>query len=170
MSRQDWFSKWLRYALALLPVWLMDSFILTRFPLWGVTPMLLPVAVAVVAVLEGVEGGAGFGFGVGLLWATAYAGGVGSRVLVLMLVGMFAGALARHALARSLLGSMICCGAAVAVIQLIYGAADLFFVRVTLWEFICVAAPQLLCSLAWTPVVYLLFHRVYDRVGGDKLA
>ena len=39
MTRQDLIHKWAVYALALLPVWLLDSCILPRFPLFGVTPM-----------------------------------------------------------------------------------------------------------------------------------
>ena len=54
MTRQDLIHKWAVYALALLPVWLLDSCILPRFPLFGVTPMLLPLALTAVAVLEGV--------------------------------------------------------------------------------------------------------------------
>ena len=52
MTRQDLIHKWAVYALALLPVWLLDSCILPRFPLFGITPMLLPLALRAVAVLE----------------------------------------------------------------------------------------------------------------------
>ena len=61
MTRQDLIHKWAVYALALLPVWLLDSCILPRFPLFGITPMLLPLALTAVAVLEGSVAGAGFG-------------------------------------------------------------------------------------------------------------
>ena len=63
MTRQDFILKWLFYALALLPVWWMDTFVLGRFPVLGVAPMLLPVAAVAVAVLEGALAGAGFGLG-----------------------------------------------------------------------------------------------------------
>lgn len=33
-----------------------------------------------------------------------------------------------------------------------------------------VAVPEFLWSLAWTPLVWLLFRAVYNRVGGTKLA
>ena len=170
MARQDWIHKWLCYALALLPVWWLDAYILTRFPVYGITPLLLPVAVTAVAVLEGVSGGAGFGFATGLLWATAYAGGEGSRVLLLTLVGMFVGALARYALARSLAGCMICSAGALVALLVVRGAAVLFFMRASLWDLLRVAIPQLIWSLVWTPLVYGVFYRVYQRVGGDKLA
>ena len=170
MARQDWIHKWMCYALALLPVWWLDAFVLTRFPVFGVTPLLLPVAVTAVAVLEGVSGGAGFGLGVGLLWATAYADGGGERVLRLPLVGMFVGALGRYALARSLVGCLLCSAGALASLMAVRGVVDLFFMRANLWQLLGVAMPQLLWSLFWTPLVYAIFHRVYQRVGGDKLA
>lgn len=170
MARQDWIHKWLCYAMALLPVWWLDAYILTRFPVFGITPLLLPVAVTAVAVLEGVSGGAGFGLGTGLLWATAYAGGEGSRALLLTLVGMFVGALARYALARSLVGCMIGSAGALVALLTVRGAADLFFMRASLWQLLRVAVPQLIWSLVWTPLVYGIFYRVYQKVGGDKLA
>ena len=61
MTTKDFTVKWLAYALALLPVWLMECFLLSRYPLFGVKPMLLPLAVVAVATLEGGAAGAGFG-------------------------------------------------------------------------------------------------------------
>ena len=59
MSRRDWCIKWSVYGLGLLLVWLVDFHILPYLSFLGVSPMLLPVAVAVVAVLEGSNGGTG---------------------------------------------------------------------------------------------------------------
>ena len=69
MTRRDQLFKWAVYALGLLPIWVLDAFVLSRYPLFGVTPILLPVAAAAVAVLEGAAGGAGFGLWIGLIWA-----------------------------------------------------------------------------------------------------
>ena len=74
MTRQDWLHKWCSYALALLGVWWLDAYLLSRWPVFGVTPILLPVAVTAVSVLEGVAGGAGFGFGAGLLFRSGSIG------------------------------------------------------------------------------------------------
>ena len=68
MTRQDLIHKWAVYALALLPVWLLDSCILPRFPLFGITPMLLPLALTAVAVLEG------SGAGAASVWQWAWCG------------------------------------------------------------------------------------------------
>ena len=108
MTRQALFHKWFLYALALFPVWLLDACILSRYPLFGVRPMLLPLAVVAVAVLEGSHAGAGFGLGVGLLWALAYSSGKGMMVIGLTLVGLLTGAAAQYALSQSFLGCLLC--------------------------------------------------------------
>ena len=92
MTRQDLIHKWAVYALALLPVWLLDSCILPRFPLFGVTPMLLPLALTAVAVLEVSGAGGGFGLAVGLVWTLSYPLGWGGTVLGMTLAGAAIGA------------------------------------------------------------------------------
>ena len=170
MTRQDWLHKWCSYALALLGVWWLDAYLLSRWPVFGVTPILLPVAVTAVSVLEGVAGGAGFGLGAGLLWAVAYPGSHGFRVLLLAVLGMFTGALAQYALAQTLMGCMLCSAAVLAVVELIRVIQELFFLRTQLWPALCTATPQLLWTLCWVPAVYGIFSRVFSRVGGDRLA
>lgn len=169
MTRQNWLRKWFSYALALLSVWCLDAYILSRWPVFGVTPVLLPVAVAAVSVLEGVAGGAGFGLATGLLWAS-YPGGYGSRVLLLTVTGMLCGALAQYALAQTLMGCMLCSAAALSALELIRVVKELFFLRTGLWPALSTALPQLLWTLCWVPVVYGIFSRVFARVGGDRLA
>ena len=108
MTRRDLFHKWLIYALALVPVWLMDAQILPRLPLFGVTPMLLPLAAAAVAVLEGAYAGAGFGLAVGLWWEAAYPGGFGGLVFGLTLAGLVMGHLSQYVLRQSFPGYLLC--------------------------------------------------------------
>lgn len=170
MTKQDWLYKWFSYALSLLPVWWLDAYVLSRWPVFGVTPILLPVAVTAVGVLEGASGGAGFGFGVGLIWASAYPGSHGARVLLLTLTGLFTGALAQYALAQTLLGCLLCSTAALAVVEVVHIVQELFFLRAQLGPALWAAVPQLLWSVCWVPVVYAIFARVYARVGGDRLA
>ena len=170
MTRQALFHKWFLYALALFPVWLLDACILSRYPLFGVRPMLLPLAVVAVAVLEGSHAGAGFGLGVGLLWALAYSSGKGMMVIGLTLVGLLTGAAAQYALSQSFLGCLLFSAGALAAIDL-WRIAVRLFVRSAGWtSMLRVAVPEILWSLAWTPLVYLIFHAVYRRVGGSRLA
>ena len=68
MTTKDFAVKWLAYSLALLPIWFLEDFFLSRYPLFGVKPMLLPLCAIAVATLEGATAGAGFGLGVGMLF------------------------------------------------------------------------------------------------------
>ena len=170
MTRRDLIHKWLVYALGLLPLWLLDDYILPRYPLFGVTPMLLPVAAAAVAVLEGAYAGAGFGMAVGLLWELAYPGGFGGLVLGMALSGMAIGALAQYALSQSFPGCLLCSAAILALLDLLRVLRGLITHAASLPALLQVAVPEFLYSLAWTPVVYLLFRAIFRRVGGTKLA
>ena len=61
MTRRALVHKWSFYALALLVVWVLDAYVLPRYPVFGLSPMLLPLAGCAAAVLEGSRAGAGFG-------------------------------------------------------------------------------------------------------------
>lgn len=170
MTRRDFIHKWLVYALGLLPVWLLDAYILPRYPLYGASPMLLPLAVAAVAVLGGAYSGTGFGLGVGLLWELAYPGGFGGLVFFLALAGMAMGAVSQYALSQSFIGCLICAAGTVGLLELLRVARGLLTNAAPLSALLEAAAPEFLWSVAWTPLVWLLFRAVYRKVGGNKLA
>lgn len=170
MTRRDQIHKWFVYALALVPVWLLDEFVLNHIPLFGVVPMLLPLAVVAVAVLEGSVAGAGFGMAVGLLWELAYSGGSGILVFGMALAGMLTGSIAQYALSQSFVSCLLC---SAGVLCMIDGARILRYLFVqaeTLDVLLRVAASEIVVSLCFTPFIYLLFRMVFRRVGGTKLA
>lgn len=170
MTRRDLIHKWLVYTLGLLPVWLLDAYILPRYPLYGASPMLLPLAVAAVAVLEGAYSGTGFGLGVGLLWELAYPGGFGGLVFFLALAGMAMGGVSQYALSQTFIGCLICAAGTVGLLELLRIARGLLTNAAPLSALLEAAAPEFLWSVAWTPLVWLLFRTVYRKVGGNKLA
>ncbi len=170
MTRRDLFHKWFIYTLGLLPVWVLDAYILPRYPLMGVSPVLLPLAVAAVAVLEGAYAGTGFGLAVGLLWELAYPGGFGALVLYLAVAGMLMGAVSQYALSQSFPGCLICSAGVLGLLDLLRVARGLLTSAAGLSELLQVAVPEFLWSMAWTPLVWLLFRAIYNRVGGTRLA
>ena len=170
MTRRDFFHKWFVYTLGLLPIWVLDAYILPRYPLMGVSPVLLPLAAAAVAVLEGAYAGTGFGLAVGLLWELAYPGGFGGLVFYLALAGMAMGAVSQYALSQSFLGCLICSAGVLGLLDCLRVARMLFINAASLSSLLQVAVPEFLWSLVWTPLVWLLFRAIYDRVGGTKLA
>ena len=72
MTQRDFLTKWLIYGLALLPVWFLEIYVLSRISIFGVSPTLLPLAAITVAVLEGGASGAGFGLAVGVICDAVY--------------------------------------------------------------------------------------------------
>ncbi|MCI8870143.1 MAG: rod shape-determining protein MreD [Lawsonibacter sp.] len=170
MTRRDQMIKWLVYTLGLLPVWVLDAYILNRFPLRGVSPTLLPLAVVAAAVLEGAFAGAAFGLGVGLLWALGYPGMGGSAVLLLVLVGLISGSVTQYMLTQSFFGCLICSVGALAAQEAARLLWALFIQLAPLTVLLEVALYEFLWTLAWTPLVYLIFRLVFRKVGLNRLA
>ena len=170
MTRRDLIHKWAVYALALLPVWLLDAYLLPRCPLFGFTPDLLPVAAVTAAVLEGAYAGTGFGLAAGLLWELSYPGGFGGMVFFLALMGTGAGAAAQLALSQTLPGCLLCCAGVLALLDGLRVAGGLLQDLAPLPELLQAAVPEFCLSFAWSPLLYLLFRTVYRRVGGTRLA
>ena len=153
-----------------MPVWLLDEFVLNRVPLFGVVPMLLPLTVVAVAVLEGSVAGAGFGMAVGLLWELAYPGGSGILVFGMTLAGMLTGSIAQYALSQSFVSCLLCSAGVLAMIDGARIVRYLFVQAETLDVLLQVVASEIAVSLCFTPFIYLLFRMVFRRVGGTKLA
>ena len=170
MTRRDLFHKWFVYSLGLLPVWLLDAYILPRYPLGGISPMLLPLAAAAVAVLEGAYAGTGFGMGVGLLWELTYPGGFGGLVFGMALAGMLMGAVSQYALSQSFPGCLICSAGVLAALDTLRVARGLLVHAAQMPALLQVAVPEFFYSLIWTPLIWLLFRAIYNKVGGTKLA
>ena len=170
MTRRDLIHKWSVYALGLLLVWVLDAYILPRYPLLGISPMLLPPALAAVSVLEGAFAGTGFGLAVGLLWELAYPGGFGALVFFMALAGMTMGALSQYALSQSLPGCLLCTAGVLAALDGLRVLGRLIADAAALPALLKVAVPECLLTLVWTPLVYLLFRIIFNRVGGTKLA
>lgn len=171
MTRHLLLQKWRTYALeGLLPIWLLDLYVLSRYPMFELTPQLLPLAVVCVAVLEGAYAGTGFGLGVGLLWTLTYPGTMSMRILLLALVGMAVGVLTQYALQQSFPGYLLCSFGVMVLINGLNVLQQRMVYRADLSMLARVACGDCLLTLMWSPVVYVLFQKIFRRVGGTKLA
>lgn len=164
MTTKDFTIKWLAYALALLPVWFAETFLLSRFPVFGVKPMLLPLAAIAVATLEGATAGAGFGLAVGVLFDAVTPGVPGVVTFLMALLGLGAGLLAQYALRQDLIGCFICSALALVGLDTLRIGARLAAGTAALEAMAPVAGREILWSLCFVPLVYLLFHWVFQRV------
>lgn len=164
MTRRDFLLKWLLYALALLPILLLNLYVLPWFPLFGTIPTLLPVAAITLAVLEGPVAGAGFGLFVGILSDALIPGVPGAMTLGLTLLCLAAGAAARYGIHQNFSGCLICSASALGVIALIRVLYSLLRGLAPLWDLLLVALPELFWSLVFLPLIYGIFLWVFHRV------
>ena len=102
MTRRDFILKWLLYALALLPVLLLEIYIFPWIPIFGIIPSLLPIAAITVAMLEGPVAGAGFGLFVGILSDALTGGTPGTMILFLAILGYAAGIASRYGIHQNI--------------------------------------------------------------------
>ena len=164
MTRQDFLIKWGVYALALLPVWFCEAFLLNRFPLFGVAPMLLPLAAIAVAVLEGTVAGAGFGLGVGILCDAVYFNPDGAMTVGLCLLGVGAGALSQYVVRQNLVGCLLCSLLALVCIDGVRILANLLTGAAALPVLLSLAGREIAWSMVFVLPVYALFLWVFRRV------
>ena len=129
MTRSDFMIKWGVYALAILPIWFLEVYVLNRLPVLGVTPMLMPLAAVAAAVLEGATGGAGYGLFVGILCDAAYHGTNGLR--------------------QNLVGCLLCSFGALLCIVAVRVAVHLLRGSASLGALLRVAVPEALWSMVF---------------------
>lgn len=164
MTTRDFCIKWLAYTLALLPLWFLESFVLSRYPLFGVKPMLLPLCAVAVATLEGATAGAGFGLGVGLLFDASVPGLPGSMIFLMALLGLGVGLLAQYVLRQDFVGCFLCGILGLCAIDALRVIPRLLRGVAPLRVMLTLAGKEILWSLCFIPLVYLLFRWVFRRV------
>lgn len=164
MTRQEFIKKWLIYGLLLLFTAFLQRRLFGRLRLLGVMPVLLPLAVMALSSLEGAAGGAGFGVAAGVL-ATYLDGSSPWVVLLLCLCGLLTGLLAQHVLSRSFFGYVLCCLGAMLLRE--GGLILLHWYRDAVQPLVLlrVAAPELLCTMLVSPLIYVMFRFLYYRWG-----
>lgn len=164
MTRKDFIVKWLAYALALLPIWFLEAYLLSRYPLWGVKPMLLPLCAIAVATLEGATAGTGFALAVGVIFDTMDPGVPGAMIFIMALLGLGAGLLSQYVLRQDLVGCFLCSVLALVVMDALRIAVRLLMGTAPLRPMLELAGKEILWSLCFVPMVYLVFRWVFHRV------
>ena len=168
MTGRDLFQKWLTYSLLLLPILFLERLVFPHIPLFPVLPVLLPFAAVMIGMLEGTEAGVSFGLFVGLLCDICYYHGA-SLVFFVPLLGLYAGILSRHGLHQSLWGALFCFATSLMLIDITRILPLLLSGKASLAALLRVAGPELLLSLLFSPLVYVLYRLAYRKVGGSVL-
>lgn len=168
MTSRDLIVRWSIFALAVLPVWFAEAFVLSRFPVFGVTPMLLPLAAVAVAQMVGAFPGGAFGLGVGMLCDAVY-GTDGAMTLGIALIGVAVGLAGQYLLRQNLLGGFLCSLGALMAIDGCRIAWRLFSGVAGLEPMLRVAGAEILWSLVFVPPIHALFRWVHLRTQGATL-
>ena len=169
MTRETFLFKWFWYAAATIPVWLVEDLLFSRWSVFGVTPLLLPLAIVTVGVLEGAPGGAGFGLGIGLWWVAALPGTHAGVLILGSLIGLISGLISQYRLKQSFVGCLFCSVLSLAFLAALRLARLCLLAGHSPLPLFRIAGLELLVSLVFAIPVYFLFRLVYDRVGGTKL-
>lgn len=169
MTQQDLIIKWGHYWAAALVVFFLERCVFARLPVLGVAPMLIPLAVVMVAALEGSAAGAVFGLVTGALCVITLPRASLWLILLYTVIGLMCGVVAQYAVSRGPMGGLFC-----AAITLIFiDGARIFYWAVwrnaSLLPLLKVAVPEVLYSLVLALPIYLMFWRVYQKVGGNRL-
>jgi len=164
MTTRNFCIKWGIYTLALLPVWFLEFYVLNRLPLYGIRPMLMPLAAVAVGVLEGPTAGAGYGLAVGILYDALLPGLPGGMTAGLSLLGSGAGFLIQYGLRPNLLGCLFCSALALGIMDALRVMQRWLLGIAAPTELLAVAGPELLWSLAFTLPIYGLYRWIHKRV------
>lgn len=169
MTKNAFLFKWFWYAMAALPIWLLEDLVFSRFSIFGIAPLLLPLPMVTTAVLEGPVAGTGYSLAIGLWWAAALPGTHSLIIIASALIGLISGLISQYRLSQSYVGCLFCSAVSLLLLAATRIAYHFFTDTAPLAVLLKIALPELLISLVFVAPVYLLFRLVYDRVGGTKL-
>ena len=168
MTTQDQTRKWLCYALGVLPFWLAETQILNRVPLFGVIPVLLPLAAVAVGLWEGARDGAVFGLCLGIIADATYPGAPGGMIFGLSLLGFLTGAMSQYGVRQTFVGYAMCAGVSMGLLELSRVGWSLFTHLGPPDAIVLVALKEGLWSLCFIPLIYPLFKLISFKVGSGQ--
>lgn len=169
MTTRDQAFKWLCYGLGVLPVWLAETLLLSRLPLLGIVPVLLPLAVIAAAQWEGTGFGALFGLCVGVIADATYPGVPGGMTLGLCLLGWLTGAMSQYGVQRNFLGYLLCATVGMGLLELARVAWSLVTKLGPLETVAFVALKEGLWSLCFVAFIYPLFKLIHRKVAPQRM-
>ena len=171
MTKRSLKKKWdfavslVLHALLLMTVFMFQGMVFPYLPLSGLVPLILPVAVAGIAVYQGRGAGGVFGLAAGILCDVSLNEPVGLFTIVLTFSGIAVGALTDTVLTRKF-GSFFCCSAAVlAICAFVQLFPFLFFEGVPPYLLLSTALRQTLYSLVFTFPLWFFVRSLGLRAG-----
>lgn len=163
MTRAETILKWVVYSMALGLTALTQFFVMGPI-LQNTIPLLIPGAVAALAVLEGAVAGAGFGMAAGLLqYGLTHTSPL--WVAGLSLTGWLVGLLTQYVLRRDLVGFLLSGLLALALFQVGQVLWGRLVCSIPWTALLTVAAREALWTALLSPLMYGLFLSCCRRYG-----
>lgn len=165
VRHDDWRQKG-AYALALLPLLLLEGLLLWRLPFPSAHPFLLPLALSMVSSREGILGGAGYGLFVGF-FAMLLGHGIG-MLFFCSLVGTIVAYLFERGLQQGFLGCLLGGMVSCLLLALLRMLTLIILHGTSLFALSDLAFAEFLWTLPCFPLVYGLYLLPARRVRYSK--
>ena len=143
----------LSHGAVLLVLYVLQGMVFSRLRLFGVAPLILPLAVVGVALFEGPDWGGGFGIAAGVLCDIAL-GTTALFTILLAALGLGVGLLSTYLLSRGLPSYLLCGAVALLVIAAFQMFPLLVFLRQSPGALLRVAGLQSVYSMLFTLPLY----------------
>jgi rod shape-determining protein MreD len=162
--KRDFIIKLMFRILLLLSVYILQAMVFPYLPLWGVTPVLLPMVVVGVALFEGYVTGGIFGIFAGILCDMSFNQPTIMFTLVLTGVGLLVGLMSDTVLARGFPSFLLCSILALMITAFFQMFGLLFYENVPLASLIDTALYQTLYSIIFSIPMYYASRAISRRV------
>lgn len=156
---------WIAYAIVFLICYFFAAGIFGRFPLLGSVPDLIPVAIAIVAVLEGSFAGSIYGLCLGLFGFLARGDSSPSLIFLGAVLGMLAGLLQRDRQRHTLGSCLLASAGSLVLVELVRVLLGLAAGAGSVGALVHIALFEALYSLILALPAYPLFRFVHRRLG-----
>jgi len=153
----------LLHALVLLLIYVLQTMVFSRLRLFGIAPLILPLAVVGVALFEGPSWGSGFGLAAGVLSDMAFSDHVVLFTILLTCLGMGIGLLSDYLLSRGFPSFFLCGAATLILIAMAQMFGFFIFLRQSPFALLGAAGMQTLYSLLFTVPTYYLARSLGRR-------
>jgi rod shape-determining protein MreD len=151
------------HVIFLFTIYVLQSMVFIYLPINRIVPLLLPIAVAGIAVFEGSSRGGGYGLIAGMLCDISFNQPIAEMTVFLTLVGITIGALSETIMAKGFPSFFICCLAALGLTAFVQMFPLLFFEEVEMAVLLETAFKQTVYSMIFTFPMYFIVRALGRR-------
>ncbi len=148
-------------------IYVLQAMVFTYFPINGIFPVLLPIAVVGIATFEGSSRGGGYGLVAGMLCDVSFNQPVIVMTVVLTVVGILVGVLSETIMARGFPTYFLCCAATLVLTSFVSIFPLVFFENVEFSALLRTGILQALYSIIFTLPIYPIVRSLGRRVSAE---